>query len=729
MTKEEQLFKAKIPGPETGIEIRRTMCDICTPGAHCGVNAYVKDGRLLKVEGTPGYPGSNGKLCTKGAANRQYIYRKDRILSPMVRTGPKGSDEFRQATWEEALTLIADNLKKIKAESDPDSIVWYTGYSKWYRPWLKRLCHSFGGHNYMTESSTCYKSGWMASNLIFGSNTRPDMGGNPQLIVGWGSNPYINAYLGGRGYAACKAAGVKIIIIDVRRTQASEKLADLYLRPRIGTDGVLAHAMAKVILDNGWQDQPFLDQYVLGFAEYRDMVSQYDLDTAERITGVPKEDIYRAARMIAEAKPCSVSTNTGITHHKNGLNTCRAILALNVITGNVDKPGGILPTTDTFLEMGAGFETREEEFIFETRTPERLPLVGQKRFPLWYDMNHDGQAMDLTRHILTEDPYPIRALAAFGMNTRMFPQTSQLLKALEKLDFMFATDLFWTDACRYADVVLPACSSFERGEVKCYPGGFMSYTQQAIDRVGDCRSDVEIIAQLAKRLDTGDELLMQGYDACIRYIFEGNEEELTEARRTGIPVRSKMARPTPPGSYLANGANTPSGKLELYSIRIANLGPETGLDPLPVWFDGDNDCDKEEYPFTLMAGARIPNAIHSRCHNVPWLRSLRPDPMVDIHPEDAKSLGISQGDPVALSTTAATLHLRANLTLTANRGELHMFHGYEEANANELVPNTENDPYSGFPSFKQIRCRIEKDAADSNGAAAQEERGGKQHEL
>ena len=113
MTKEEQLFKAKIPGPETGIEIRRTMCDICAPGAHCGVNAYVKDGRLLKVEGTPGYPGSNGKLCTKGAANRQYIYRKDRILSPMVRTGPKGSDEFRQATWEEALTLIADNLKKM----------------------------------------------------------------------------------------------------------------------------------------------------------------------------------------------------------------------------------------------------------------------------------------------------------------------------------------------------------------------------------------------------------------------------------------------------------------------------------------------------------------------------------------------------------------------------------------------------------------------------------------
>ncbi len=729
MTREEQLLKAKIPGPETGIEIRRTMCDICAPGAHCGVNAYVKDGRLLKVEGTPGYPGSNGKLCTKGAANRQYIYRKDRILSPMVRTGPKGSDAFRTATWEEALGLIAENLKKIKAESDPDSIVWYTGYSKWYRPWLKRLCHSFGGHNYMTESSTCYKSGWMANNLTFGRDMRPDMMGRPRLLVGWGSNPYINAYLAGRGFAASKDKGVKIIIIDVRRTQASEKLADLYLRPRIGTDGVLAHAMAKIILDNNWQDQEFLDTYVLGVEEYRRMVAQYDLETAQRITGVPKEDIFRAAQMIAETKPCSVSTNTGITHHKNGLNTCRAIMALNILIGNVDQPGGIAPVYDTFLEMGAGFDTREEEFIFETRTPERLPLVGQKRFPLWYDMNHDGQAMDLTRQILSEDPYPIRALAAFGMNTRMFPQTSQLLKALEKLDFMFATDLFWTDACRYADVVLPACSSFERGEVKAYPGGFIAYTQQAIDRVGDCRSDVEIIAELAKLLDTGDELLMQGYDACVRYIFAGNEEELDEARRTGTPVRSKHFKPTPPGSYLAKGIETPSGKLELYSTRIAAIDPAAGLDPLPVWFDGDNACDKTEYPFTLMAGARLPHAIHSRCHDVPWLRSLRPEPMVDIHPEDAADLHISQGDPVTVSTTAAALHLKANLTLSANRGDLHMFHGYAEANANELVPNTENDPYSGFPSFKQIRCRIQRDETSPQTSADREEEGGKLHEL
>lgn len=725
MTREERLLKAKIPCAETGIEIRHTLCDICTPGAHCGVNAYVKDGVLLKVEGTPGYPGSNGKLCTKGAANRQYIYRKDRILSPMIRTGPKGSDEFRPASWDEALSLIAENLKKIKAQSGPESVVWFTGYSKWYRPWLKRLCHSFGGHNYMTESSTCFKAGWMANNLTFGRDVRSDLMGRPKLIVGWGCNPYINAYLMGKGFAANKAAGAKIIIIDVRRTQAAEKLADLYLRPRIGTDGVLAHAMAKVILDNGWQDQEFIDQYALGFEEYREMVSQYDLETAEKITGVPQKDIFLAAQMIAQTKPCSLAPTNGIAHHKNGLNTHRALMALNIITGNVDKPGTIAPVYDTFLEMSAGFETKEEAFIQETRTPQTLPVVGQQRFPLWYEMNHDGQSMDLTRHILTEDPYPIRALAAFGMNTRMFPQTSRLLEALKKLDFMFATDLFWTDACRYADVVLPVCSSFERGEVKCYPGGFLVYTKPVIRRVGDCRSDVEIIAELAKRLDTGDQLLAQGYDAGIRYIFEGFEDELEEARRTEKPVRSKHFRPSPPGSYLAKGPETPSGKLELRSLRIAAIDPGYGLNPLPEWYDGDNDCDKGEYPFILMTGARLPHTIHSRGHNVPWLRSLRPEPMVDIHPADAEALGISQGDPVVLSTSTSSLELKANLSLISGRGELHLIHGYAEANANELISDVENDPYSGFPSYKQVRCRIQK--APGNSTSTTE--GGKDHEL
>lgn len=708
MTTQERLERGKIPGEATGIQVRHTICDICTPGAHCGVNAYVKDGRVIKVEGTPGFPGSDGKLCTKGAANRQYIYREDRIQTPMMRTGERRSGQFKPVSWDEALDRVAEELKRIKAESGPESVAWFSGYSKWYRPWLQRLCHSFGGHNYMTESSTCFRAGRMANELVFGRDVRADLRGGPGLVVGWGSNPYINAYMMGKGYTAAKERGAKIVIIDVRRTQAAEKLADIWLRPRIGTDGVLAHAMAKVILDNGWQDQAFIDRYVHGFAQYRALVSRYDLDTAQRVTGVPKEDIRRVAELIAKTSPCALAPSNGIVHHKNGLNTHRAIMALNVITGNFDKPGTVLPVYDSFLEMDSGFSTGEEAFMHETRTEKRLPQVGEEQFPLWNRMTGDGQAVDLARQIITGKPYPIRAVAAFGMNVRMFPETQSMREALGKLDFMFATDLFWTEACRYADVVLPVCSSFERGEVKCYPGGFLTYTQPVIDRVGDCRSDVEVIAELARRLDTGDELLAAGYDPCVRAMFRDFGDELDEALAAPLPIRSKKFRPYQPGTYLARGPETPSGKLELYSQTVAAIDPAYGLDPLPVWYSGDDPCDPEEYPFVLMTGARLPNTIHSRGHKVPWLRALRPEPMVDLHPEDAARLGIAQGEAVTLVTRVSQVQVKANLTLVANRGELHLSHGYEEANANDLISDEELDPYSGFPSYKQVRCRIER---------------------
>ena len=150
MTELEKKIRAKIPGPDTGIEIRHSICDICTPGAHCGLDVYVKDSKILKVEGTKGFPGSNGKLCTKGASNRQYVYRKNRLKYPMRRTGPRGSGQFERITWEEAYTEIAARLNAIKAEYGPESVAWYTRLRQVVPPlvapdgpflWLPELWH------------------------------------------------------------------------------------------------------------------------------------------------------------------------------------------------------------------------------------------------------------------------------------------------------------------------------------------------------------------------------------------------------------------------------------------------------------------------------------------------------------------------------------------------------------------------------------------------------------
>ena len=710
MTKEERLLKAKLPGPETGIGIRHSVCDICTPGPQCGLNVYVKDGRVIKVEGMPGFPGSNGKLCTKGAANRQYIYRDNRIQTPMKRAGDRGSGMFESISWEEAYDLIEANLSRIRSEYGPDSVAWFTGYTKWIRPWLRRMCCSFGSHNYMTESSTCFRAGRMANEIIFGRDFRADMMGKPHLIVGWASNPFINAYPAGKGFVRAKEAGAKIIIIDVRHTQAAEKLADLFLQPHIGTDAVLAHAIAGEIIRNGWQDQAFIDRYVHGYEAYKAMVLQYDLDTAEQITGVPKDKIRTAAEWMAQIKPAAISPNNGIVHHTNGFNTHRAIMCLNLITGNVDKPGTVLPVYDTFCDMGSGFSTYEEDFMTETEKPKTLPQTGEMRFPLWNRMTGDGQTMDLPRQILEGTPYEIHALAAFGVNDRIFPQPEKFRQAMMKLDFIFAADLVWTRTCDYADVVLPVCSSLERSELKCYPGGFFYYTSPAIDPLYESRDDVAVITELAKRLCPEDKVLCGGYHEGIRYMFRDMTDEIEAAKASGMPFRSSHFKPYIPGTYLENGPATLSGKLELYSETIARIDPSCGLDPLPSYYAGDEGSDPGKYPFVLMSGARLPHTIHSRGHNVPWLRSIRPEPMVDIHPEDAARLGIRQGDKVRLYNETGEIHVKANLTIVSNVGDLHLIHGYEEANASDLISWNALDPYSGFPSYKQIRCAIEKEA-------------------
>ena len=136
MTDLDRKIKAKIPGPDTGIEIRHTLCDICSPGMHCGINAYIRDGKVIKIEGTDGHPSNDGKLCTKGLSNRQYIYRKDRVKTPLLRTGPRGEGKFEPISWEDAYTKIAENLNQAKERYGAESVVFYSGYSKWYRRML-----------------------------------------------------------------------------------------------------------------------------------------------------------------------------------------------------------------------------------------------------------------------------------------------------------------------------------------------------------------------------------------------------------------------------------------------------------------------------------------------------------------------------------------------------------------------------------------------------------------
>src|SRR5680860_1143633 len=182
-------LRGKIPGEDTGITIRKSVCTICDPTTQCGLDLYVKDGRIVKVEGSKENPHSGGTLCSKGAALRQYVYHKDRIRTPLRRVGPRGSGEFEAVSWDEALDAVAAGLGAACDRHGPESVVFYAGYTKWMRPFLHRLAGAFGSPNYLSESSTCFRATAMAQNLTFGAPGSPDLARARCLLV-WSANPF-----------------------------------------------------------------------------------------------------------------------------------------------------------------------------------------------------------------------------------------------------------------------------------------------------------------------------------------------------------------------------------------------------------------------------------------------------------------------------------------------------------------------------------------------------------
>ena len=713
MTELEKKIKAKIPGPDTGIEVKRSLCAICSPGHHCGVDCYVKDGEIIRVEGTQDHPYNHGKLCTKGSSLRNYVYRADRIRTPLRRVGERGEGKFEPITWDEAYSIIAEKLNAVKEKYSASSVAFFSGYCKWYRPVFHRFAHVFGSVNFGTDDSTCSASKVIADKVTAGCGAGPDMG-HASTFLGWNYEGYYSAHLSVAGVQKLKERGGKVIIIDIRDTPASKNLADIFLKINPGTDGALALGMAKLIIDNGWADMDYVEKYTYGFEQYKALVDQYPLNKVSQITGLDPDDIYEATKLYATNGPaCCNYSASALVHHINGFNAHRAIVCLSALTGNFDRVGGNVPNPPTYLHKPAGFKSREHEFRSD-RCPKDQKRIGADRFPLWDQQFDEFQAMDLLRQLEEEDPYPIKAIFGLGMNAKMFPQSQRLLEAMkEKLDFFVDTDLFMTMTAKYADIVLPACTSVERGEVKAYQGGYLTYTKPVIQPLYESKSDVDILCELARVMDLDDEYLKGGYDACMEWIFDGCGVTLDELKASDLPVKVPVAKwPVLPGNCLKNGFKTPTGKFEFYATAIAKIDPKCGLDPLPSYYDSladQNDPETaEKYPFYLCTGARLAHAIHSRTHDTPWLRSLRPYPTCEIHKADAARLGLKNGDTVAMSSPYGEIRMKVKVTSKAKPGVVMALHGYTEANVNELIGRNHLDPYSGYPGFKGMRCNIRK---------------------
>lgn len=703
----------KIEGEDTGIEIKKSICTICDPKTQCGLDLYVKDGKIIKVEGSKTMPHNDGTLCSKGAATRQYVYSPDRLRTPLLRVGEKGSGEFKDISWDEALDIVAEKLNAIKEQHGPESVAFYAGYSKWMRPYLHRLAACFGSPNYMSESSTCSTATAMAQKLVFGLPGGPDVK-NAKLLLAWSSNPFYSNTAIARNILNAKDRGLKMIVVDPRYSPMASH-ADIHLQLRPGTDGALALALAHVIIEENLYCHDFVENYSYGFEEYCDYVKEFTPERGEELTGVPAAKIRAAARLYATTKPATIMPSASpVVHHTNGVQNYRAVFCLAALTGNYDVQGGNFVKPVSYLYQDAGFKSNMVTYAQPVELSTMPPRIGVDRLPVWELLTDEAQAVFLPHQIASKQPYPIKALFAMGLNYRMWPDSEFMAASLKELDFVVNTDLFMTDSCKYADIVLPMCSSVERSEFRCYAQNYVILTEPAISPLYESRSDTDVIFELARRLGLDDPLLLAGYEKSLDHILEpaGITVEELKKHPAGMPVPNPTKYPEK--KYLKGGFKTPSGKMEFKSSILEKFEDMEGVDALPRYRppkyspDGDRERAKE-YPFILNTGSRLPMFIHSRAYRMPWTMSLRPTAAADINPEDANALRLKQGDRIKISTDKErNIEVAANITNMVLPGVVHMFHGYAEANVNALLESDYVDPISGFPGYKSLLCQVEK---------------------
>jgi anaerobic selenocysteine-containing dehydrogenase len=709
MFTKEYLLRNKIPCKETGIEIRKTICAICEGGVtSCGVNAYVKDDKVIKVEGMTEFPQNRGTLCSKGNANRQYLYNSDRILTPLKRTGPRGSGSFKPISWDEAYNEIAEKLLKIKAETGPESVVFGVGYTKWLRPFAQRLGISFGSPNFATESSTCFYATAIAAKLTYGYWGAPDIKNSKCLLI-WSKNTFISGTPKAKNLVAARKNGLKIIEVSPTVTHQT-RFADIHLALRPGTDGALALGIANVIISENLHDNEFVTTWTKGFEAFKEYAKEFTPEQTETITGVPAHLIQSAARMFASSEASSIMTSASPTvHHTNGVQNHRAIIALSGLTGNFDAPGGNHVVPETWVHVNTGIKTRQEEFIFPKSLDKMAKRVGQEKFPIWSEIVHESQAMCLPDHIFTKKPYPVRALVAFGYNQRMWPGNDRLIESLKELDFLVDVDLFMTDTAKLADIVLPACTSFERSELRFYAGNHVILTQPVVSSLGGSKPDSEIIFDLAKRIAPEDELMTQGYEACLDWILEPSGLTVEELKKHPSGLTLNNVEMVPHRKYLEAGFPTPSGKMEFVSTRLE----KEGIEGLPVYKEpalspiATPELAKK-FPLVLGTGTRLPMYVHSRTYRNSWNRRMYPNPFVTINSADAAARNISDGDDVVLSTPRSSIKVEAKITDTIPPGLANIFHGWPDVEVNHLIEPDYLDPISGFPGFKSLICEVRK---------------------
>lgn len=723
------------------------------PGCHpvgCGVKLYVnKDGVVEKVEGDENHPITQGRLCVRCLALTDTMYNPSRVLYPMKRD-PKdrGKNKWERITYDEALDLIAEKVAEVKKEYGAEAITVLGGTGRQGGPMCGSYAHRMLGTPnacYTQSGYACYAPRVAGTSYVLGA-PYPEMdyaGGLPgryddpmyeipEVAVVWGKEPLPSNPDGLFGHALIDVMkrGTKLISVDPRVNWLATRAAcHLQLRP--GTDTALAMAMLHVIISEDLYDHDFVDRFCYGFDELAERVAEMPPEKAAEICGIDVEDIYKAARMYANAKNATLLWGLATDQKANGVQMGHAILALMAITGNIDIPGGqiLVDAHDGIAEAVVG------GYGWAELGPElQSKIIGLQEYPAYVGIILNAQADMMLEAMETGEPYPIKM--AYISSTNLLAgtcaaQPKRWHDAIAGLDFNFCTDVWMTPtAMACADVFVPLAAYPEHQAVVLnhYAGSpnVIGSVNKAVD-VGETHSDFEFMYDLGRRCMPEAFSMYNNFDEFVEDFRLGNTVKVEELKKEVTRQRNVSYRKYENGHLrpdMIPGFNTPTGRVELYSTMFQKFGE----DPLPYYEEPQYSPIStpelmEEYPFVLTTGARTYCYFHSEGKQVPYLREMNPDPLVEINTEDAKGLGVKDGDWVELENQFGKIVMKAKVTPIVKRGVVHAQHGFwfpekdaEEpvlydvwrSNINSLIPHFHVGKLGFGAPFKCAICSVRK---------------------
>ncbi len=684
-----------------------SFCEICF--WRCGILGNVdKHGRLLKIDGNPEHPLTHGRLCARGNAGHKLLYDPDRLKYPLLRVGERGEGNFKRVTWEEALDYLAEKLTAIKDEHGPEAVGFFPHGI--HARFFSHLMKAYGTPNSVEPAfAQCRGPRDVGYKLTFGSSV-----GSPEpvdfeetkMMVFIGTHIGENVFTGQvLAFAEALERGAKLLVVDPRFSTAASK-ADWWLPIKPGTDTALLLAWSHVLIYENLYDREYLRKYATGFARYKAHVRKFTPEWAAKITEIPAETIRETARTMAKYSP-AVGLHPGrhVTWYGNDSQRARAMAILTALLGAYGRPGGTyLPTPVPAPKFPS------------PRYPKRGPRAdgAGTRYP--FGSTGLGVTNGLVDATVDEDPYPIKGWIVYGQNVlQSIPCPDHTREAIDKLDLLAVVDVMPTEQMLYADVVLPEATYLERYDdlltVKNAKTPFAAIRQPVVQPLFDSQPGWWIAKELAKRLGLDDYFQWKTPEEFLNYRLSGLGVELKNVRADGIIPYDK-SKP-----YL-NGAHkfkTKSGKIELYSATLAELG----FDPMPLYEQ------VEEVPkgyFRLLYG-RSPLHSFARTQNNEILHSYMPENTIWLNNKVAQTLGLRDGDTIQLENQSGVMSDPVKLTVTAGIRPDCVFtvHGFGERSPfmtrafqkgtsdTQLMSRVNVDPLCGATGMRVNFVRIFKD--------------------